>query len=165
MPTAWTDQQHRNIFLQLVTLSFRAGETDRAADRIPQIDLALNHVRPSRRIRVFEIGHENLCAGVERGDHHLAISRPGAPAPPIAQIRRNRRASPVALPDRFCFGQKIKCFATVERCLSILPALQTFVPAIPESALQLRNEGERFRANDFRKYWRKFAAQLDARWT
>jgi len=46
--------------------------------------------------------------------------------------------------------------------LSILPALQTFFPAIAESALQLRNEGERFRANDFRKRRRKFAAQLDA---
>src|SRR5438874_8087039 len=162
MPTARTDQQHRNIFLQLVTLSFRAGKTDRPPDRIPQIDLALNHIRPRRRIRVFEIGHENLCAGIERINHHLAIARSGNLDPPIAQIRWNRCAGPVALTDRFCFRQKIECFATIESDLSILPALQTFFPAIAESALQLRNEGERFRANDFKKRRRKFAAQPDA---
>jgi len=151
MPTARTDQQHRNILLQLVTLSFRAGKTDRPPDRIPQIDLALNHIRPRRRIRVFEIGHENLCAGIERIDHHLAIGRPGNLGPPIAQIRWNRCARPVALANRFCFRQKIEGFAAVERRLSILPALQTFFPAIAESALQLCHESERILANDFRK--------------
>src|SRR5947208_3442809 len=146
MPTARTDQQHRNIFLQLVTLSFRAGKTDRPPDRIPQIDLALNHIRPRRRIRVFEIGHENLCAGIERIDHHLAIGRPGNLDPPIAQIRWNRCAGPVALTDRFCFRQKIECFATIESHLSILPALQTFFPAIAESALQPLAEFSMLRA-------------------
>src|SRR5207237_2586750 len=98
---------------------------------------------------------------VERVDYHLAIGRPRNLDPPITQIRRNRCAGPVALTDRFCFRQKIEGFAAFECRLSILPALQTFFPAIAKSALQLRHESERFRANDFRICRRKFAAQTD----
>ena len=61
-------------------------ERDRAPDRIAQIDLAFDHVCPRRRVRVFEIGHENFRAGIERVDHHFAIGRAGDFHSTILQI-------------------------------------------------------------------------------
>ena len=107
MPAARPDEhKHRELLVQFVFFPFRTGESNRAPDRIAQIDLALDHVAPSRRIRVFEIGHENLCAGIERVDHHLAIGRPGDLDPAIPDVGRNRRAFPIAFADLFRFAAK-----------------------------------------------------------
>ena len=135
----------------MIFLAVRVCETNRAADRVAQIDLPFDHVVPVRRVRVFKVRHENLRARIKRVDHHLAIGRPGDLDAAVLDVRRNRRAGPVAFPNRFCFRQKIEGFAAVERRLSILPALQTFFPAIAESALQLRNKSKRIRSKDFGK--------------
>ena len=44
------------------------------------------HVRPGRRVRVLEVGHEDVRAGVERVDHHLALDRAGDLDAAVAQV-------------------------------------------------------------------------------
>ena len=46
-------------------------------DRVAEVALPLDDVRPGRRARVLEVGHEDARAGVERVDHHLAVDRAG----------------------------------------------------------------------------------------
>ena len=118
------------MFVEPIFLPVRVGEGDRAPDRVAQIDLALDHVRPGWRVRVLEIGHEHFRAGIERVDHHLAIGRPGDLDPAIAQVGRDRRASPVAFADLFRFRQKIERATAIERRLALLTARQTFPAAI-----------------------------------
>ena len=76
MPSARTDQQRRRLLVQRVLLR-AAVERDRAAHRVAQIELPFDVVRPRRRVRVFEVRHEDVRAGVQRVDDHLAIDRPG----------------------------------------------------------------------------------------
>ena len=151
MPATRPNEQDRDGVVKPVFFTLGTGESDRAPDRVPEINLALDHVRPSRRVRVFEIGHEHFRAGVEGVDHHLAISGSGDLHPPIAKIRRNRSACPVSFADFLCLRQKVERLAAIERLLPLLAAGQAFQPPPIELPLQLRDEGERFRSEDFLK--------------
>ena len=104
VPAARTHEQRGQLVLQRVGLALRRDEIDAAADRVAQVDVALDVVVPARRVRVLEVGHEHLRARVERVDDHLAIDRPGdldAAIGDVGAIRarrssrlRARRASP-----------------------------------------------------------------------
>src|SRR4030095_7627278 len=124
--------------------------------------LTLHHVPPSRRVRVFKICHENLCAGIQRVDNHLAIGRPGDFDPAVLDVARDRRTLPVAFADLFRFGQEIEPFALMKPCLPFLPVLKTLLAPRAELTLQLCDKGERFRSKDFRKSRRYLSQDLDA---
>ena len=103
MPAARPHEQDGGAFVEPIFFSLRIGESDCAANRVAQIDLAFHHVVPGRRVGVLEIGHENFRAGIERVDHHFAISRPGDLHSAVLQIARNRRAAPIAFANVFGF--------------------------------------------------------------
>ena len=75
VPAARPDEQRGDLVVQAVLLLARV-ERDRALDRVDQVRLALDAIRPGGRVRILEVGHEHLRAGVERVDHHLPIDRP-----------------------------------------------------------------------------------------
>src|SRR3954463_8104922 len=125
VPAARPNEQDGKLLLQLVFLAFRAREIDRASNRVAQIDLSFDHVPPRWRIRVLEVGHEHLRAGVQGVDDHLAIGRSGDLDASIAQIRRYGRTRPVALADLLRLRQEIEQLATIERGLTFLPARET----------------------------------------
>ena len=74
--------------------------------------LPADDVRPGRRQRVLEVGHEHPGARVERVDHHLRLGRAGDLDPPVVEVgaaparpssrrrgrRRSRPGSPAATP-------------------------------------------------------------------
>ena len=82
---------------------------------------------PGRRVRVLEIGHEHFRAGVERVDHHLAIGRPGDLDAAVLQIRRDRRAGPIAFPNRVLFPAENRG-SRRGRVLLVVPAGAANIP-------------------------------------
>src|SRR4029078_3780253 len=77
VPAARAHQQYGGHQIQGVAPAVRDDERDRALDRVAEVDLALDHVLPGRRIRVLEVGHEYVGAAIERVDHHLAVGGAG----------------------------------------------------------------------------------------
>jgi hypothetical protein len=73
VPSAWAHQQHRDLVVQRVALAARL-ERDRPLDRVREVLLTSQHVRPGRRVRVLEVGHVHPSAGVERVDDHLPVA-------------------------------------------------------------------------------------------
>jgi hypothetical protein len=73
MPPARADEQRRDPLVQAIDPSVGVPVLDRALDRVNEVDLALDHVAPRRRVRVLEVRHEDIGAGVERVDHHLPL--------------------------------------------------------------------------------------------
>src|SRR4029077_10225476 len=58
VPSARADDQRRHLVVEAVFLALRARERKRPLDGIDQVDLALDEVRPRRRVGVLELGHE-----------------------------------------------------------------------------------------------------------
>ena len=94
VPAARADEQRRRIVVQAVALAVVLLERDRPFQRVDQVLLALDHVRPGRRVRVLEVGHEHARARVERVDHHLAVGRPGDLDAAVLQVGRRLRDPP-----------------------------------------------------------------------
>src|SRR5260370_19779007 len=100
MPAAGAHQQHRRIWAERVLLPVRARVSNVASDGVPEIYLAGNDVLPGWRVRVLEIGHEDVGAGIKRIDDHLPVHRAGDFNAPVHQILRNRGGLPVSLTYR-----------------------------------------------------------------
>ena len=146
MPAARPGHKHGDLLIELVLFSFGIGEINCAANGVAQIDLTFHHVPPGRRVRVFKIRHEDLCAGIQRVDNHLAIGRPGDFDPAVLDVARDRRTLPVAFADLFRLGQEVEPFALIKPSLPFLPALETLLAPRAEVTLQLCDKGERFRS-------------------
>src|SRR5438067_13915117 len=56
VPAARTDEQRRDLVVELVGLPIRGRESELLADRVHEIDVADDHVAPGGRQRVLEIG-------------------------------------------------------------------------------------------------------------
>ena len=84
----------------------RRVERDRPLERIGEVPLALDAVLPGRRVRVLEVGHEDLRARVERVDHHLPVDRAGDLDAPVGDLVGERRDPPVASRTSAVSGRK-----------------------------------------------------------
>ena len=125
MPAARAHEQHGRLGGELVVLAARrVGEIDLAGPAVLEVDLALDLVGPGRRVGVLEIGHEDLGAGIERVDDHLAVDRPGDLDPPVEEIGGDRRHRPVAVADMGRLGQEVRQRAGVETGLALLAQAQ-----------------------------------------
>ena len=113
MPAARPHEQHRRIVAERVLLLARV-ERDRPLERIGQVPLALDAVRPGRRVRVLEVGHEHARTRVERVDHHLAVDRARDLDPPVGDLVRRRRHPPVAGAHLRRLRQEIRQLAGIE---------------------------------------------------
>ena len=141
VPAARPDHQRGGVLVERVLLALGAGVLDRAADRVAQVDLALERGVPGGRVRVLEVGHEHLRAGVERVDDHLAIDRAGDLDAAVVQVGRDR-ARPASRP-RGCSpvsGRKSGSSPRVEPGLDLRPAGQQLPPPAVEGPVQLGHE-------------------------
>jgi len=85
-----------------------------AADRLAEVDLALDLVGPQRRVAVLEVGHVAVGARVEGVDDHLGLHRAGDLHAAAVQRGRNRRDLPVAVADVLRLGKEVGALAGVE---------------------------------------------------
>ena len=161
MPAARPRQQHRELVVQLVALAARV-EGNRAAHRVAQVDLPVDHVEPGRAVGVLEVRHEGGGAAVERVDHHLAVGRPGDLDAPVEHVLRLRRNLPVRVADLLRLGQEIRQLAGVEFLLARRAAREQFLAARLELAVQLGDERERPRRQDRRELGRDRRGNLHA---
>src|SRR5262245_33343334 len=105
--------------------------------------MTLDVVRPGRRVRVLEVGHEHLRARVERVDDHLAIDRPGDLDAAILEVRRNRSDAPVAAAHVRGVGEEVGTLAAVVSLLSRGAAREQLVDPIAEAMREILDKGER----------------------
>ena len=148
VPAARTDEQRRRLFVELILL-LAAVERDGAADRVAEVDVAIEVVRPRRRVRVFEVGHEDVRAGVERVDHHLAVDRAGDLTAPVAEVGRRLGHTPLGVADVLRVGPEARQAARVELALPLAPPLEQLAAPGIQLAVQARDEVERLAREDF----------------
>ena len=137
VPPARTNEQRGNLFIELVALPFRADVGDGAIDGVAKIEVPVQIVRPRRRIRVLEIGHEHVRARIERVDNHLPVDRPGDFHATVHQIRGNGGDGPFRLANVLGFGQEVGQFPRVDPRLPLDAAPQAiaaFAPRMSESS-------------------------------
>ena len=150
MPAARPHHQNGGLFLERVGLAAgRVGEVDFSGPPVLQVGLALDHVGENGRGRVLEIGHEDLGAGIERIDDHLAIDGAGDLDPAVEKVGRDLGDGPVAVADRFRLGQKIRQLAGVEVFLAPQPPHQQLQPPPIETPMKPGDERERLGAQNF----------------
>ena len=142
MPAARTDEQRGGLLIQRVVL-LAGGKRDRPPHRIAQVELPIDVVRPRRRVRVFEVRHEDVRAAVERVDDHLPIDRTGDLDPPILQIVRNVRDGPFALANLVRLRQKVRKLAAIDARLASLARRQQLLAPRVESPMQSRHKRKR----------------------
>src|ERR1019366_6237643 len=88
MPAAWAHEQGRNRVVELVLLAAVLAELDRAGNRAAKVGLTFHRILPCRRVRILEVRHEDLRAGIERVDDHLALNWTRDFRAPILKICR-----------------------------------------------------------------------------
>ena len=150
VPSARAHEQRSRLLVELVLLAFGAGEADLAPHRIAQVHLAIDHVAPGGRGRILKIGHEDIGAGIERVDHHLAIDRAGNLDAAVLEIGRNGRDAPLTLANGGRFRQKIVEFPCAQRFCPGHARGQQSLPLGLEVARQCAQKLERFRGKNLR---------------
>ena len=148
VPAARADEQDGGLRVQPVGLALGRRVVDAAANRVAQVDVPLQVVVPLRRVRVLEVRHEDVGAGIERVDHHLPVDRPRDLDPPVDDVGGDRRAGPVAVADGAGFGKEVRQRAGVELGLASRTAGKQVGATAAERALQLGRERDRFRRQD-----------------
>ena len=143
MPAAGPHEQRGGVLAQLVVASVRAVVGDRPLDRVAQVDVALDHVAPRRRIGVLEVGHEAVGAGVERVDRHLALGRAGDLDPPLLHVAGDRRNRPVALAHVLGLGEEVERLAGGQTLTALCTRVEQFDSRVRELPLQRCHELER----------------------
>ena len=93
-------------------------------------------------MRILKVGHENICAAVQRIDDHLAIDRPRDLDSPVPQIGGNRTDAPCGLADPARLRKKLGQRSRVQRFLNRhAPCKQLESPTV-KSAMQVRDESK-----------------------
>ena len=139
MPAPRAHEQHRGIAPERVLL-LAGVERDRPLERVGQVPLPVDAVRPGRRVRVLEVGHEHPRARVERVDHHLPVDRPRDLDAPVGDLLGRRRHAPGARADLGRPGQEVWELAAVESLEPLLTPRQQLDPTRAERALQVVEE-------------------------
>ena len=162
VPPAGADQQGRHDLVQAIDPAVRVPVLDRPRDRVEEVDLALDHVPPGRRVRVLEVRHEDVRAGVERVDDHLPLGRARELDPPALEILGGRRDRPGARADLTGLGQEVQPAAGVERRLTLGAAPEERGARRAEVPLEPGHERERVGRQDLAEPALDRAPKLDA---
>ena len=156
MPSAGPHHQRGHLLVESIPLAFGAGVADGSSDGVAEIDLALDVVCPGRRIRIFEIRHEDAGAGVERVDHHFSFRRPGDFDAAVGEVGGNWGYRPLGIANSLRFGQETRHLAGIDRCLALNPAYEQFSSPCAEAPFELRDESDGLRCQDpgeFPAHW------------
>ncbi len=143
VPAARAHHQDRGPVLQPVAPAVGRGVLDRALHRVPEVHLALGDVAPGGGVRVLEVRHEHVRAGVQRVDDHLAVHRAGDLDAAILEVLRERRDGPVPGADVLGRGEEVGPLARVVAALHLAAALEELLHARAEAADEVGDERER----------------------
>ena len=154
VPAARTHDEGGDLVVQLVRLAILL-ERNRLAHGVEHIDLARQLVIPVRRVRIFEVRHVAVRAGIEGVDDHLALDGTGDFHAAAFQRLRNRRDLPVAIADMRGFWQEIRTLARVEALGAFHAHGQQLLATRLECARQLGHQRQRCRRQNL------FVAGLD----
>ena len=138
MPAARTHDERRNFFVQVIRLAV-LFERNRAANRIDQIDLPFDLIRPFWRICILKIGHVAIGTRVQSIDHHLAIGGPCDLNATALQRRWDRCDLPVTGPNRCGFSQKIQMLTGVKALSPLDPGREQFATSWFELPMEARH--------------------------
>ena len=96
VPTARPRHQDGGFVVQLVLLAALL-QRNRAANRIADVDLSVDHVEPGRAVGVLEVRHEGRGTAIQGIDDHFSISRPGNLDSPVEHVARLRCNGPLSV--------------------------------------------------------------------
>ena len=156
MPAARTHNERRHFFVQVIRLAV-LFERNRATNRINQVDLPFDLIRPLRRIRILKVGHVTVGTRVQRVDHHLAIGGPGNLDATALECSRNRRNLPVPFANRSGLRQEIRTLAGIQALCPLDPRREQLATPRFELPVKARNQRERFGAQNLDKFRLDFA--------
>ena len=148
VPAARTHEKHRDLVVQRIAL-LALLERDRALDRVGEVLLAADDVRPGRRVRVLEVRHVDARTRVERVDDHLAIAgRAGDLDTAVLKVGRHWRHSPVAFADRARRLEEVGQLPSLYLLLARGAGAEQLLAPVSELALERDDEVERLRGED-----------------
>jgi len=147
VPAARAHLQGGDLVVELVGLAVLL-QRQRAADRLAEVDLALDLVLPLRGVAVLEVGHVAVGARVERVDDHLGLDRARDLDAAAGQRGRQRRDLPVALANGARRLEEVGPLARVQARGARDARGQQFLAARLERAVQVGDEGQRLRRED-----------------
>ena len=127
VPAPRTYDERRDFFVQVIRLAVLL-KRDRAPNRIEQVDLPFDLIRPFWRIRILEVGHVTVRTRVQRIDHHLAIGGPGDLHTTALQRSWDRCDLPITGPNRCGFSQKIQMLTGIQSFCTLNPGREQFTP-------------------------------------
>ena len=148
VPASWSHDQLGHLLAQPIGLALGRVEGERPAHGVDERGLPTDDVRPRRRQRVLEVGHEDARPGVQRVDHHLGLGRSGDLDAPVVEVGRCRGHGPVGLADLVGRSQEVQPLPGIQRRLTLVAAMQQVQTQRPEPALEVRDERERLRRED-----------------
>src|SRR5690606_10123588 len=120
-----------------VLLALLGREVDAPADRVRQVELSLDHVRPGRARRVLEVGEPHLRARVERVDGHLAVGRAGDLDAAVLEAGPGTGDLPRAVgADALRVVEEPEVAAVVDRLAEQHPPRQSLLPAPDEEVVE-----------------------------
>ena len=132
----------------VVAAGARIDEAQAAAHRLVQARLPFEQILPGRRGGVFEVGHEDVGAGVERVDDGLRVRGPGDLDLAAVQRPWCGRHAPLRAPHFSRRGEEIKRLAAIDPQLTGLPLLEKFAQPRAKGADQFEQKFEGGRRQD-----------------
>ena len=148
VPPARAHQERRDLLVELVLLSFGRAERQRPPDRVLQVLVPDHDVAPGGRERVLEVRHEDVRAGVERVDHHLALDRSGDLHEPPGEVLGDSGDLPVALADLLRLGEELELLPPIQLALPLGAAGEELLAARVQLAVQPLHQGQRLARED-----------------
>ena len=134
---ARTHEEDGGVVIELVALALRRGIGDVAAVGVVEVLLAFDDVGPGGRGGIFKVGHEDLGAGVEGVDDHLAVGRSGNLHAAVFELFRYGRHGPGRLADSLGLRQKARKNPLVEFGLTNLAPVEKVEPLGFELKIEL----------------------------
>ncbi len=148
VPAARADQQRGDLLVQLVLLALGGAEREGAAHRLLEVLVADDDVAPGGRERVLEVRHEDVRAGVERVDHHLALDRPGDLHEALGQVLGDGGDLPVAVADLLRLGEEAELLSAIELALPLRAAGEELLAPRVQLAVQPLDQRQRLARED-----------------
>ena len=143
MPAARTYHQRSHFVIQHVAFAV-LFQTDRAANGIAHIDLALNLVIPVRCIRIFKVRHVAVGTGIQRIDDHFALHRTSNFHAAAFQCFWQWCNRPVAFADMAGGFQEIRTFTGIHAFGALDAGLQQRLATLFKCAAQFCDKAQGF---------------------
>ena len=149
VPAARAEHDRGRLLAETVLLALGAREVDLTTDRVEQVDLAADDVRPGGARGVLVVGEPDLRAGVHGVDGHLAVGGSGDLHPAVLEAGAGARDAPVdILADRARLRQEVQVAPVLDAASALHPGGERLVAAPDEALMQPGEEAQSLRGQD-----------------